>query len=90
MSTEDEVLERSLAGKVLSYGLALRRWIAAGRPVRADEEVQRIYEMICEPCAYFSRHKKYCKICGCQVRSNGSAFTNKIRMASEHCPKDKW
>ena len=32
MSEEDnEALERSFGAKVLSYGLALRRWIAAGR-----------------------------------------------------------
>ena len=90
MPEEDEVLERSLAAKVVSYGQALRRWIAAGRPIRADEEVEQIYSTLCEPCAYFSRHKEYCKICGCQVRSSGSGFTNKIRMATERCPKGKW
>ena len=90
MPEEDEVLERSLAAKVLSYGAALRHWIAAGRPVRTDEEVEQIFETLCEPCAYMSRQKQYCKICGCQVRSQGSGFTNKIRMKTEHCPKSKW
>ena len=90
MPEEAAVLERSLARKVFSYGQALRRWIAAGRPIRTDEEVAQIYNTLCEPCAYFGRHKEYCKICGCQVRSHGPAFTNKIRMVSEHCPKAKW
>jgi len=43
---EDEVLERSFGAKVLSYGLALRRWLAAGRPVRVDGEVERIYKVL--------------------------------------------
>ena len=90
MLAEDDVIERSLAGKVLSYGQALDRWVAAGQPVRTDEDVERIYSTLCEPCAYFNRCKHYCKICGCQVRSHGSPFTNKIRMGSEHCPKEKW
>jgi len=31
------------------YTRALSRWIKAGRPVRSEEEIKRIFETFCEP-----------------------------------------
>lgn len=70
-----------------NYAKALARWTAAGFPTRTEEEVQRILHERCEPCESYVEGR--CKICRCQVNL-GPAITNKIRMATEDCPKHKW
>jgi len=73
-----------------AYGRAFGRWLAAGRPCRSPEEVDRVYRTVCRPCAYFLATKSRCKICGCRVNAQRLALANKIAMGTEHCPKRKW
>lgn len=72
------------------YAAALRRWQKAGRPRRSDEEVERILA-ICQSneCGKYDAKSSRCASCRCRVNS-GPAITNKIRMATEDCPKSKW
>ena len=74
------------------YSQALRRWIAAGRPVRSDHRVQAIFETCCQPCEHFDANRQVCKLCGCRVRPSGSALANKLKLATERCPASppKW
>jgi hypothetical protein len=76
--------------RVGRYSRAVGRWIAAGRPVREEEEVQRIYQTLCQPCEHFDAGRGICKTCGCRVWEQGSSLTNKIRMGTERCPRKKW
>ena len=80
----------SLATRVLTYTQAVAEWVAAGRPERSDEEVQRIYKEHCEPCSWRKRRSNICRGCGCRVAAYGMAVLNKIKMATEHCPREKW
>ena len=73
----------------LKYAVALTRWIAAGRPIRTDEEVEEIVA-ICEDCDKYKTDEKRCRVCGCGVSTGGLAIFNKARLATERCPKDKW
>ena len=81
------------------YAEAIKRWHDAGRPIRSDEEVERIYTDICMNCKHFKRKKDgsgSCRACGCRLRRNKrfagvlDALENKIRMATEHCWRGYW
>jgi len=72
------------------YSKAVRRWIRFGRPVRSAERVQEIFETICGPCPDFNAKKKRCRVCGCRTSSGNIALINKIKMATERCPKNKF
>lgn len=74
-------------GTVTRYMLAVRKWIAAGRPKRSDDEVQEILA-VCAECKSFDG--KRCAICKCHINDKRSAMLNKARMATEHCPEGKW
>ena len=74
-----------LVKRVGSWAKAVARWAAAGKPCRSDEEVQRIFDTLCQPCEHFRVKKQSCNLCGCKVRRDGAAFKNKIRMATEQC-----
>ena len=67
---------------------AVARWMEAGSPIRSDEEVKRIYDL-CQMCKFYSKHGS-CKLCGCKLSRSKIAFLNKIRMATEDCPKNYW
>jgi len=73
-----------------NYWRAIRKWIAAGRPTRNDGEVEEIHRTYCKRCAWYDEERKRCKGCGCKVRPDGTALLNKIRMATEHCPRNFW
>jgi len=75
-----------MATRLARYGNAMRRWIAAGRPVRSDARVQEIFDTLCRTCEHFSVSRQTCKLCGCRVRRSGAAFLNKLKMATERCP----
>jgi len=79
-----------LVRRALSYAEALIEWTAAGRPERSDKEVERIFHQHCQPCKWFDRDRQTCRGCGCRVADNGYAISNKIKMATEHCPRDLW
>jgi len=76
------------------YKEALIRWHKAGRPVRSQEQVQKIHSEFCAnpdtPCDYYDPKKRRCKDCGCRVTTGAIAVVNKIKMATESCPKGKW
>ena len=72
------------------YKEALLKWNKAGRPTRTDEEVKAIHEKFCTPCAWYDKDKKRCKGCGCKVTVGAVAVLNKLKMATEHCPKELW
>lgn len=79
-----------LARRVLSYAEAVARWTAAGRPERSDKEVERIFHQHCKPCKWFERDRQRCRGCGCRVADSGLAISNKIKMATENCPRELW
>lgn len=86
------------------YAAAVSRWKAAGYPTRSVQEVAEIFEKHCKVCPRFSQRSGEsgrCTVCGCNLRSSsrsaGRSFlglldtlTNKIRMATEHCPLGYW
>jgi len=76
--------------RAYSYAEALARWTAAGQPVRPDKEVERIFNDNCKTCKWFDPKKQICRGCGCRVAVNGVAVLNKIKMATEHCPRELW
>lgn len=70
-----------------NYSRAIAKWVKAGRPRRSDGEVAAILE-ICHRCSLFENGG--CKKCGCRVNTRKSALANKLRMATESCPIDRW
>ncbi len=78
----------SIKKRITTYVTALKEWKKAGKPIRSDEEVLRIFEVFCDKCK--SHKKNRCLFCGCRVAINGYPITNKIKMATEHCPKELW
>ena len=79
-----------LPRRLRSYSRAVARWIAAGRPERSDQEVERIFQSLCQPCEAFDAEQGTCRVCGCRVRESGAALVNKIKMATEQCPRGHW
>jgi len=78
----------SLITQVNNYRLAVTRWIKAGRPKRTDDEIKEIYEKHCKSCDWYDKETSRCKGCGCRVVPKGLALTNKLKMATEHCPQN--
>ena len=72
------------------YTRALSRWIKAGRPVRSEEEIKKIFETCCKPCEAYEALTSSCCCCGCRVNLVKAAPLNKIAMATEECPWGKW
>jgi hypothetical protein len=79
-----------LMRRAASYAGALAQWTAAGRPERSDKEVERIFHQFCKTCDWFDPDKQICRGCGCRVAEGGYAVQNKIKMATENCPRDLW
>jgi hypothetical protein len=78
----------SLVSQAWSYAAAVTQWTAAGRPNRTDEEVSAILQ-ICQACPHYKPvddTKGHCLLCGCGCSADASALTNKLRMATGHCP----
>lgn len=72
----------------LRFAKAVARWIAAGRPVRSQAVVDRIYNECCLPCELLDQKRRTCKACGCYIRKHLPAFLSKLRMGTERCPKN--
>ena len=80
----------SISMQIWSYKEALIKWNKAGRPTRTQEEVEKIHEEFCVGCEWYDVDQKRCRGCGCKVTVGSIAVMNKIKMGTEHCPKDKW
>lgn len=74
---------------VCRYAKALKRWVAAGRPTRVDEEVAAI-EAICKQCEKYEPIEGRCSVCGCKILTPGITIMSKAKLATEKCPKGKW
>jgi hypothetical protein len=79
-----------LIRRSMTYAEAVAGWIAAGRPERSDEETRRIFDEHCGKCAWYDQDKQICRGCGCRVMEIGRAVFNKIKMATQHCPRGLW
>jgi len=79
-----------LVRRAISYTEALTRWTTAGHPERSDKVVERIFHHHCKHCKWYDPEKQICRGCGCRVAENGVAVLNKIKMATEHCPRELW
>lgn len=82
--------KQSIFNLAYRYTRALSRWIKAGRPVRNEEEIKRIFETHCAPCEACDKQTSTCRHCGCRVNLMKAAPLNKIAMATEECPLGKW
>ena len=81
-------VQSSVSRKVQKYARAVMGWISAGRPVRSDELTAEIYEKYCKECD--DKKNNSCVLCGCKVSKSKIALVNKIKMATESCPKGLW
>jgi hypothetical protein len=77
----------SLLTQVNNYRLSVTRWIKAGRPTRTEGEIERLF-IICKKCDWYDVKTSRCKGCGCRVVPKGLAIVNKLKMATEHCPRN--
>ena len=80
----------NIFNRTYRYTRALSRWIKAGRPVRDEASIQRIFETCCKPCEAYEEAISSCGHCGCRVNLLKAAPLNKIAMATEECPLEKW
>lgn len=84
----------SLLRRARTFTTAHGRWLAAGRPIRTSEQMDKIFS-ICETCESFrpgaTKHEGTCRLCGCRLSRFSSLF-NKAQMATEGCPAKppKW
>lgn len=85
-----EIGEPTIVEKGKHFLMALARWRKAGYPCRTDEQVAHIYRDHCKPCGFRDSKADTCKLCSCPVRIVGIAVRNKLRMATESCPRWKW
>jgi len=76
--------------QVWTYKEALIKWNKAGRPTRTQEEVEEIHKTHCEQCDWYEPTQKRCRGCGCKVTVGSIAVLNKLKMKTEHCPKEKF
>lgn len=98
----DPVQDPGIVGKAWNYATAIAKWTAAGSPLRAPEEIERIFA-ICEACPHFSlnvirqqglpddltfggKKRPHCMLCGCSLSKAPDGLKNKIAMATESCP----
>jgi len=79
-----------LSMQVWAYKEALIRWAKAGRPTRSQEEVEHLLNTHCKTCDWFDPEQSRCKGCGCKVSESAIAVINKLKMATESCPKEKF
>jgi hypothetical protein len=83
----------NIVRRALTWAEATATWVANGRPERSAEEVARIHATFCAPsppCRWYDASHQRCLHCGCGVKASGPAIFNKIKMATEHCPRNLW
>jgi hypothetical protein len=79
----------SMAQQLLNFGLAGLKHVANGM-AEVPEATFRMRLEICHGCpsGEYDAGQKRCRACGCGVDSR--AFANKLRWASESCPRGHW
>ena len=90
----DNQLPQDLLSKGKRYLNERDIWKKAGKPVRSDEEIFRIFTEVCSQCEHFNpRSEKLgnCRLCGCFLKPKGLSF-NKIAWSTTYCPANppKW
>ena len=80
----------SIPRRIINYAEAVIEWTAAGRPERSEDEVRQIFRQFCEQCKSFDAGRSVCQQCGCRVSRDGFVIFNKIKMATQHCPRNLW
>ena len=70
----------------LNFAAAMFRWVAAGRPVRSQSEIDERLA-ICQSCPQLVEN--VCQKCGCACVEENSVL-NKLALATEKCPIGKW
>jgi hypothetical protein len=102
MENYGRVEEPSIVTKAANFGKAMVKDLMGGRKRLSQEQITTRYE-ICAGCPLFKRFKLdegprklrhiqdkgTCKKCGCFIHS-GTEFPNKLSLATERCPLDKW
>lgn len=83
---EARLKEAHIGNKILNYGIAIRRWVAAGKPVRSQERILQIFDQHCSKCERYDPDRHACKNCGCAVSEVAEPLNNKLAMATESCP----
>lgn len=73
----------------VNYTKAVATHIATGAKKRTDEQVDELLA-ICQQCDNYNAVSESCHICGCKCTHGSNAFSNKLRMQSQHCPLRKW
>lgn len=69
-----------------NFAAAMARWVLAGRPRRSQAEIDERLA-ICQACPFLVND--HCSECGCAcVEEN--RLINKLALATEVCPKEKW
>ena len=71
-----------------------KTWKDAGKPMRPEGEMTRIFMEECSPCKYFKRligQRGKCGICGCFLHPTSNT-ANKLAWATTQCPapNPKW
>lgn len=79
----------TLTQKALHYVAAVVQHYATGANTRPNEEVEALLT-ICQQCENYNSVLEICRVCGCRCTNGSNAFFNKLRMASQHCPRGKW
>lgn len=79
-----------LPDKLKGYANAIKKWVAAGRPTRTEEEQKHILEEHCYKCEMYDKQKDACMNCGCSLAQTGNPLTSKIAMKTEKCPLGRW
>lgn len=79
----------SLVQRAVNFGVAYRRWRAAGKPKRSKERIAEIMETHCAPCEFFKNGVCWHVKCGCAVDAE-EKFRNKLAWGTEACPDGKW
>jgi hypothetical protein len=84
------------------YVTSTMRWLAAGSPIRSDDQVDEIFATHCVPCPWLVDNVCTHKGCQCNVVSSraesrtilgrilGGGMVNKLRRRTEKCPDGRW
>lgn len=79
--------------KIKQYLLERAKWNKFSKPIRSQEEIDKIFNT-CIECEYFERRDQFygnCGICGCYIKQYG-LILNKAAWGTTRCPLNnpKW